>query len=75
MPEEEPLPERIEKAIQALPLGLREAVNLQRAGLSFAEMAETLDISEAAVKVRLHRARSKIERDLEKPEEPSGENE
>jgi len=62
--------ERIERAIQGLPIqGLPEAyrvVLILRAveGLSTADVADTLDLDDGAVKVRLHRARERLERDL-----------
>jgi len=53
--------EVIEEAVQSLPLGLREVFILREVeGLSTAETAEALGISEGAAKVRLHRARLEL---------------
>lgn len=50
--------DELEKAISELPEGLRVVFMLRELeGLSTAETAEALDISEGAVKTRLHRAR------------------
>jgi RNA polymerase sigma-70 factor, ECF subfamily len=51
----------LERAIDALPREQREAVVLRdRLGLSYGEVAETLGVSEAAVKSRLFRARAAL---------------
>jgi RNA polymerase sigma-70 factor (ECF subfamily) len=51
----------LERAIDALPPEQREAVVLRdRLGLSYGEVAETLGVSEAAVKSRLFRARAAL---------------
>jgi RNA polymerase sigma-70 factor (ECF subfamily) len=55
----------LEHAIDALPEPLRMVVVLRLVeGLSTAEVAEALDLSEANVKVRLHRARERLKEDL-----------
>jgi RNA polymerase sigma-70 factor (ECF subfamily) len=55
----------LEQAIDALPESLRMVVVLRLVqGLSTTEVAEALDVSEANVKVRLHRAREKLKEDL-----------
>ena len=56
---------RIERAIDGLPEPYRVVLVLRAVeGLSTAEVAEALDLEEGAVKVRLHRARERLERDL-----------
>jgi len=55
----------LERAIQALPRRLRiVAVMRLVEGLSTLEVAEALELSEEAVKVRLHRARERLKEDL-----------
>jgi RNA polymerase sigma-70 factor (ECF subfamily) len=55
----------LERAIDALPEPLRIVVVLRLVeGLGTAEVAEALDLSEANVKVRLHRAREHLKEDL-----------
>jgi len=55
----------LEHAIDALPEPQRMVVVLRLVeGLSTAEVAEALDLSEANVKVRLHRAREQLKEDL-----------
>ena len=55
----------LEHAIDALPESLRMVVVLRLVeGLSTAEVAEALDVSEANVKVRLFRARERLKEDL-----------
>lgn len=52
-------------AMVALPLGLRDAIVLRTIeGLSQAETAAVLGISEKAVETRLYRARAKLEEKL-----------
>lgn len=52
---------RLRKALDNLPERLRNVVVLRDVhGLSHREIAEELDISEAAAKVRLHRARARL---------------
>jgi len=59
------LHEAMDKAIAALPETLRIVfVWRELEGLSTAETAEVLDISESSVKVRLHRARLKLRETL-----------
>jgi RNA polymerase sigma-70 factor (ECF subfamily) len=55
----------LERAIDALPDPLRMVAVLRLVeGLSTAEVAEALELSEANVKVRLHRARERLKEDL-----------
>ena len=46
--------------MRELPLGQRQLVTLALEGLSYAEMAEVLDISSNLVGVRLNRARKAL---------------
>jgi RNA polymerase sigma-70 factor (ECF subfamily) len=63
----------LERAIDALPEPLRMVVVLRLVeGLSTAEVAEALDVSEANVKVRLHRAREQLKEDLIRVAEREG---
>lgn len=62
-----PLPESaldrvvLRKALEQLPLGLRTVMVLREVyGLPIADIAEEMELSEGAVKVRLHRARRKL---------------
>lgn len=56
----------LEIAIEALPESFRSVLVLREVeGLSTAETAESLGISEALVKTRLHRARAALRQDLE----------
>lgn len=52
--------ERLMRAIGRLPLGRRAALSLFLEGLSHAEIAEVLDISENNVAVRINRARTQL---------------
>ncbi|MDZ7790814.1 MAG: sigma-70 family RNA polymerase sigma factor [Xanthomonadales bacterium] len=52
--------DRLMLAIQRLPLGRRAALTLFLEGLSHAEIAEVLDISENNVAVRINRARTQL---------------
>jgi len=55
------LRERLVDALNALPSRLRSVVVLRDVhGMSHREIADELDISESAAKVRLHRARAKL---------------
>ena len=55
----------LEAAIDALPDGYREVFMLRDVeGLSTAETAECLGVSDSVVKTRLHRARAALRRDL-----------
>lgn len=57
---------RLRQALDRLPDSHREIVVLKDIyGWSHAEIAESLDISVTAAKVRLHRARARLARDLE----------
>lgn len=59
------LRETIDRAILLLPDALRAAIVLRDVeGLSTAETAQALGITESAVKVRLHRARLALRRSL-----------
>jgi RNA polymerase sigma factor (sigma-70 family) len=56
----------IEEAIKHIPLDYRVVFSLRELnGMSTAETAESLDISEANVKIRLNRARHKLRKELE----------
>jgi RNA polymerase sigma-70 factor (ECF subfamily) len=55
---------RLRQAVHSLPLGQRETVTLFLEGLSHAEIAEILDISENNVAVRINRARTHLSRRL-----------
>ena len=52
--------ERLLAAVQSLPLGQREVITLFLEGLSHAEIAEILDVSENNVAVRVNRARTRL---------------
>lgn len=52
--------DRLMRAIRRLPLGRRTALTLFLEGLSHAEIAEVLDISENNVAVRINRARTQL---------------
>ncbi len=52
--------ERLLAAIRTLPLGQRQVLTLVLEGLSQAKVGETLGLSENAVAVRIHRARSHL---------------
>jgi RNA polymerase sigma-70 factor (ECF subfamily) len=55
----------LEQAIDALPPGYREVFVLREVqGLSTAEVAETLELTDEAVKTRLHRARGLLKDQL-----------
>lgn len=57
--------ERLMRAIRGLPLGRRAALTLFLEGLSHAEIAEVLDISENNVAVRINRARTQLKEAME----------
>lgn len=57
--------ERLQAAVQRLPLGLRQVTVLMLEGLSHREIADVLGISEGNVAVRLTRARAALSRVLE----------
>jgi RNA polymerase sigma-70 factor (ECF subfamily) len=48
------------RAMAALPTSDREALLMRAAGLSYAEIAQALDITVTAAKVRIHRARVRV---------------
>ena len=52
--------QRLLAAVQSLPLGQREVITLFLEGLSHAEIAEILEISENNVAVRINRARARL---------------
>jgi RNA polymerase sigma-70 factor (ECF subfamily) len=54
--------ERLQTAVQELPLGLRQVVVLTLEGLSNADVAEIVGISENNVAVRMTRARAELTR-------------
>ena len=54
--------DRVQAAVQALPLGLRQVVVLTLEGLSNAEVADIMGISENNVAVRMTRARAELTR-------------
>jgi len=57
---------RLRLALDRLPEGQRQVVIMKDVyGWSHAEIAETMDISVTAAKVRLHRARARLANDLE----------
>ena len=56
----------LETAVEALPESFRSVLVLREVeGLSTAETAESLGISEALVKTRLHRAHAALRQDME----------
>ncbi|SDK54587.1 RNA polymerase sigma factor [Microbulbifer yueqingensis] len=61
--------ERLQAAVQALPLGLRQVISLRLEGLGYSEIAEVLGISESNVAVRLNRARQRLSNRLGKHSE------
>ncbi len=56
--------DRLRAAVQALPMGMRQVVVLTLEGLSNAEVADVIGISENNVAVRLTRARAGLARQL-----------
>lgn len=57
---------RLRAALDRLPVGLRQVVVLKDVyGWSHAEIGDAMDISVTASKVRLHRARARMAKDLE----------
>ena len=59
--------DRLETAIHALPKGYRLVLILRdMEGLDTREVAEVMDVSEATVKMRLHRARVFVRNELDK---------
>jgi RNA polymerase sigma factor (sigma-70 family) len=60
--------EQLLAALQALPVATRQVLALALEGLSRAEIAEVLGVSENAATVRLSRARTALKRELEKRE-------
>jgi RNA polymerase sigma-70 factor (ECF subfamily) len=56
----------VRRAVNNLPKNLRDVMVLKEYGsLSYGEIAETLGISVANVKVRVHRARTRLAKELE----------
>lgn len=51
---------RLLEAVRRLPIGLRQAVTLRLEGMSHAEIAAVLGITENNVAVRLNRARDRL---------------
>ncbi|WP_444906923.1 RNA polymerase sigma factor [Microbulbifer sp. SSSA008] len=49
--------EQLVRAVQKLPLGLRQTLTLRLEGLSYAEISEVLGITESNIAVRLNRAK------------------
>ena len=58
--------QRLLTAVQSLSVGYRQVVTLMLEGLSYAEIAEVLGISETNVGARLTRARQLLRKALEK---------
>lgn len=63
--------ERLRAAVQSLPIGLRQIVVLSLEGLTHAEIADIVGITENNVAVRLSRARATLSRALGTHKEPS----
>jgi len=63
--------ERLRRAVQALPLSMRQVVVLTLEGLTNAEVAEVLGITGNNVAVRLTRARAELSRLLGAKKDPS----
>jgi RNA polymerase sigma factor (sigma-70 family) len=61
--------ERLQAAVQALPIGLRQVVVLTLEGMTNAEVADVIGITENHVAVRLTRARAALSRQLHAREE------
>lgn len=59
--------ERLMRAIRSLPIPQRQPLVLALEGLSHAEIAEVLSLTENAVGVRIHRARARLRDILEAP--------
>jgi RNA polymerase sigma factor (sigma-70 family) len=58
--------ERLQRALQALPVAARQVLTLSLEGLSRAEIAEVLGITENNVGVRLNRARRALRMEMER---------
>lgn len=58
--------QRLLAAVQRLSVGYRQVVTLSLEGLSYAEIADVLGISESNVGARLTRARQLLRKDLER---------
>jgi len=52
--------QRLQKAVRALPLALRQAVTLALEGFSHAEIADTLGVTTNSISVRLNRAKAAL---------------
>lgn len=61
---------RLVTAVRQLPLSYRQPLTMVLDGLSYAEIAEVLDISESNVGVRVHRARQRLKETLASQEQP-----
>ena len=61
--------ERLQAAVQSLPIGLRQVVVLTLEGMTNAEVADVIGITENNVAVRLTRARAALSRQLHAREE------
>jgi RNA polymerase sigma-70 factor (ECF subfamily) len=61
--------ERLFEAVRSLPLGYAQVVTLTLEGMSYAEVAEVLGISEANVGARLTRAREMLRKQLRSADE------
>jgi RNA polymerase sigma-70 factor (ECF subfamily) len=63
--------ERLRRAVQELPLSMRQVVILTLEGLNHAEVAEVLGITDNNVAVRLSRARAELARTMGAKQDPS----
>jgi RNA polymerase sigma-70 factor (ECF subfamily) len=63
--------ERLRRAVQELPLSMRQVVILTLEGLNHAEVAEILGITDNNVAVRLSRARAELARTMGAKKDPS----
>ena len=59
--------ERLRRGLQALPVPARQVLTLSLEGLSGAEIAEVLGITENNAGVRLSRARRALREEMERP--------
>lgn len=56
---------RLRRAIEALPLSLRQVVTLRLESLSYAEIGKVLGLTQKNVSVRLTRARERLRQSIE----------